>query len=83
MAAELTFQFEKLGSVGIEGAESFPAGFVCQGAGQIGFAHAGGAGNDAVTVMADPVAGGQLLDGGALQPPRVAIVDVLQAGGLL
>ena len=45
---------EKFGCVEIEGAESLPAGLVRQGAGQIGFAHAGGAGDDAVAMMADP-----------------------------
>ena len=57
---------EEFGSVEIEGAKALPAGFVRQGAGQIRFAHAGEAGDDAVAMMADPFAGGQLLDHGAL-----------------
>ena len=73
---------EELGSVVVEGAESLPAGFVRQGTGQVRFADPGGTGNEAVSLMADPLARGQLVDGGAFEPARMAEVDVLEAGGL-
>lgn len=74
---------EELGHVAVEGSEALSTGLVGQGAGQIGLAHPGGTGDEAVAVMADPVAGGQLLDGGALEATGMTEVDVLQTGALL
>ena len=35
----------------------------------------GGTGNEVVSLMADPLARGQLVDGGAFEPARMAEVD--------
>jgi len=71
---------EQLGDIAVEGAEALPAGLVGQGASQIRLADAGRSGNQAVLVVTDPVAGGQLVDGGAVQASAVAEVDVFDAG---
>ena len=49
----------ELGAADVEGPVSFPAGLVGQGAGQEGFTRAGGAGNDDLLVMPDPLTGDQ------------------------
>ncbi len=73
---------EKLGHVIVECAEAFSASLVSQGTGQVGFAHTGGSRDQAVAVVADPLTAGQLVDGGALEAPRMPEVDVLDTGGL-
>ena len=74
---------QESGQAQVQGCVAVPAGCVCQGTGQPGFAHAGGAGDEDIEVFADPLAGGQRLYQGFVQSPRMAIVDILQGGIML
>lgn len=71
---------EETGAADVEGAVAFAAGLVGQGAGDEGLAHARGAGDQDVSVMADPVAGGQPREHGAVDAAWCPEVDVLDAG---
>ena len=64
----------------VEGVEAHPAGPVCQSAGQIGFAHPGGAGDDDVLGICDPVTVSQLEDDGLIEASGGFEIDVLDAG---
>ena len=50
---------EESGQAQVQGGVAVPAGVVCQGAGQPGFADAGGAGDEDIEVFANPLAGRQ------------------------
>ena len=50
----------ELGRTDVEGAVSFPAGFVGQGAGEERFPGTGGTGDDDIVVAPDPVAGDEV-----------------------
>ena len=71
---------EEPGAAEIEGAVAFAAGLVGQGAGDEGLAHARGAGDQDVSVMTDPVAGGKPREHVAVDAARCPEVDVLDAG---
>ncbi len=43
----------------IEGSKAFPAGLLSEGTGKEGFAHAGGAADEEVLVVVDPVTGSE------------------------
>ena len=60
--------------------EALPAGLVTQGARQPGLATTGRPGNAQVQGLADPVTAGQSCHAGALQPSRVAVIDVFNTG---
>ena len=64
----------------VEGGIAFTAGFLRQGAGQIRFADAGGAGDQDIQMVGDPLAGGQLMDQGAVQVAGCFQVQVFEAG---
>ena len=50
---------EESGQAQVEGGVAGSTGAVCQGAGEPGFADAGGAGDEDIEVFPDPLAGGQ------------------------
>ena len=50
---------EESGQAQVQGGVAEPAGAVCQGAGEPGFADAGGAGDEDIEVFPDPLAGRQ------------------------
>ncbi|MNN22709.1 hypothetical protein D3C81_1360820 [compost metagenome] len=60
-------------------AVAVPAGLVGQRASEPGFAHAGGAADDQVEAIAQPLSAAQLQDQGFVQAARAAVVDVFQA----
>jgi len=70
----------ELGGTDVEGAVSFPAGLVGQGASQEGFSHPGGAGDDDVLMTFDPIAGDKTHYDGLIDSPRGFVVDILHAG---
>ena len=72
---------EEPGSAQIEGAVTFPAGFVGQGAREVALAHAGRAGDDDVLLFANPLASGQAQYEGFVESARMAEVHVLDGGG--
>ena len=72
--------FQQARQAQVTHAVAISAGLVGQGAGQPGLAAAGGAGDQQVARMAQPVAAGQLRDQAAVQAPAGAPVDVLDAG---
>ena len=53
----------------IEDVAPFPAGLVGKGAGQVGFADAGGTGDQQIQVLGDPTAIGELVNHGAVELP--------------
>ena len=53
---------------------------MAQGAGEIAFAHAGGAGDEQVVVFGDPAAGSQSRDERFVQAAFLPEVYILQAG---
>ena len=71
---------EELGRVIVEGPVSIPAGLVAQGAGQVGFADASRAGDEAVALFLDPLGSAELLDLRSLEAAWVTIINVLQTG---
>ena len=64
----------------VVGRQALAAGGVGERAGEPGLAAAGGAGDQAVLRLADPVAGAQRGELAALEPSPGAVVDILQAG---
>ena len=58
------------------------AGFLRKGACQVGLTDAGWSGNEAVLAVADPLAGGEGEQDGAVQASGLPEVDVLHDGGL-
>ena len=60
--------------------EAPSAGLIAEGAGEVAFAHAGGSGNDAVFVAAQPVTFSEGLDEGLVQASGFAVVDVFDTG---
>ena len=46
---------------------AFPAGFLCQGTGDPGFAHTGRAGDQEIQMLFDPLAAGKIEDQGFIQ----------------
>jgi len=61
---------------------ALPTSLVCQGASEESFPAAGRAGNEHIVVMTDPGTGGELGHQRSVQPPGVAVVDILDSGGL-
>src|SRR5690606_25747461 len=56
------------------------AGSLPQGAGQVGFAAAAGAGDQQVLAFVDPVAGGQLRHLGTFELAAVLVINLVQGG---
>ncbi len=61
-------------------AESFAAGFVSKGAGEVGFPDSGGAGDEEIVVLANPLAGGQGEHDGFVESASSLVVDVFEGG---
>ena len=74
---------KQLRRIEVEHPVPFATGFMCQRAGDEGFATAGRASDDDVLVMLHPIAGTELVEHRALQAPRRAEVEILQTGRLL
>ena len=51
-------------------------------AGKPAFSQAARAGDQQITALGDPIAGGELEEQSAVEPARTLIVDVLDAGGM-
>jgi hypothetical protein len=64
----------------IAAGEALAAGGLGEGTGQVGFAGARGAGDEDDLVVADPVAGSQAEDEGAIESPWGAEVQILDGG---
>lgn len=67
---------EEPGDAVVLNGESFTAGFVSERAGEVGFAGAGGSGDDAVVALTNPLAGGQREHEGFVEAAPGSIVDV-------
>ncbi|EGV20644.1 hypothetical protein ThimaDRAFT_0422 [Thiocapsa marina 5811] len=63
--------------------ETLSARLLCQGARQPRLPDAGRAEDQAIETLADPLAGGQLGDQGAIQTAWGGVIDVFQAGAVL
>jgi len=59
---------------------AFTAGLLSEGAGEVGFAAAGGAGDDEVMVLRDKGASGELCHEGFIETSWMAVIDVLDTG---
>ncbi len=70
---------ESGGAVILDG-ESFSAGCVSEGAGEVGFADAGGSGDDGVVVLSNPVAGGEGEHETFIESSFCTVVDVFEDG---
>jgi hypothetical protein len=64
----------------VAGAVAFAAGLVAEGAGDEGFADAGGTADEDLLVLVHPAAGGELADEGLVEFPAGRVVDRLDAG---
>ena len=73
------FAEESGGAVVLDG-ESFSAGCVSEGAGEVGFADAGGSGDDGVVVFTNPVAGGEGKEETFAESSFWTVIDVLEGG---
>ena len=73
---------EQLGNPLVEHGAVIAACLVAEGAGEPTFADAGRAADDQIVVGVDPLAAGELLEQGAIEAARGAIIDILD-GGLL
>ena len=73
---------EEPGDAEVEDAVAVAAGLVAERAGEVALAGAGGSGDDDVVALAYPVACGQGQHEGLVESARVAVVDVLDGGGL-
>src|SRR5450755_2453529 len=67
----------------MKGKESIAAGLVGQRAGQPTFANSGGAEQQQILMLANPIAGGQSPYEPAVQPARMLVVDVLHPATFL
>src|SRR6476646_3936602 len=70
------------GASPVEHGEAFTARLVPQGAGQPGLPDAGRAADHQMLIVADPSAGRELLEQGAIEPTRRAAVGILDDGVL-
>jgi hypothetical protein len=73
---------EEAGHASVESTQAFAAGFMGEGAGEEGFAAAGGADNEHVLVLSDPGHGDKPGEESSVQSPGMAIVDILDCGVL-
>ena len=73
---------EQPGHAGVENGDVFSARLVAERASEPTFAQAARPGHEQIAALGDPVAGGELEEEGAVEPARVLIVDVLDAGGM-
>ncbi|MDT4856180.1 hypothetical protein FQZ97_905610 [compost metagenome] len=71
--------FQQARQAQVTHAVAVPTGLVGQGAGQPGLTHAGGAADDQVEAVAQPLAAAQLEDECLVQPARAAVVEVFEA----
>jgi hypothetical protein len=60
--------------------ESSIQGLVAEGTGKPTFADAGGAAQDQIVVRLDPLAGGELVEQGAIETARGSVIDILDDG---
>ena len=67
----------------VQRGEALPARLLGKRAGEEGLAAAGGAVDQEILGLADPVAAGEAGELGAIEPAAGAVVDVLEAGALL
>ncbi|OWK35365.1 hypothetical protein PSOLE_46950 [Pseudomonas oleovorans subsp. oleovorans] len=75
--------FQQTWQAQVAHAVALPAGLVGQGAGQPGFTDTGGAADDQVEAVAQPLTTAQLQDQRLIQSARAAVVDVFEAGVVL
>ncbi len=75
-------RLEKPRGAEVADGESPAAGVVSEGAGEVALSRAGGTGDDAVFVAAQPVAFGEGMHEGLVQSAGLAVVDVFDAGVL-
>ena len=75
--------FEQARQAVVAGLEAFQACLVGEGTGNEALARTGGAGNDHIEMVADPVATGQIEHQPLIQPARRAKVQIFDAGRLV
>jgi len=71
---------EKPWQADVLGGIALPAGLVSEGAGKVGFAASGRAGDDEVVVLGDKGAGGELCHEGFVESSGMAVINVLNRG---
>ena len=71
---------EQLGDALIEHRAVVAAGLVAEGTGKPTFADAGRAAQDQIVVRVDPLAAGELVEQGAIEAARGAVIDILDDG---
>ena len=71
---------DEAGKAEVAGGEPLPAGGLSEGTGQIGFACAGGAGDEDDLMVLDPIAGGEAEDDGAIESSWGTEVQILDGG---
>jgi hypothetical protein len=72
--------WEKPWQADVLGGVALPAGLMSEGAGEVGFAASGRAGDDEVMVLWDKGAGGELCHEGFVESSGMAVINVLDRG---
>ena len=73
---------EETGNADVEDGDVLPTSLVPESAGEPTLAQAAGAGDQQIAMFGDPVAGGELKEQRPVEPARILIVDVLDAGAV-